>query len=153
MRLQKMFVLAGVIVILLIVLTVAWLLTTSKSVVWSYSERGEVSSTPTFAIFNPFREKKSEAEAERFLNILKNEGCEKAVLSLNNQRNYDDLCERESRYKLEDWKLSYRKDGEKTVELYYRVKRASDSNYSGDMRFDLEQKTDGWKVTDIEAIY
>ena len=148
-----MFVFVGVVFTALIVLGAAWLLTTSKSVIWSYSESGEASSTPTFSVFNPFRDKKPEAEAERFLTTLKAEGCEKAIESLTIQRSFEDMCERESRYKLEDWKLHYRKDGEKSVELYYRVKRVSDSTYSGNMRFDLGTEPDGWKITEIEAIY
>lgn len=125
----------------------------SKSVIWSFRESGSISGEPGIVIFNPFRERKSEAEAEKFLNLLKNGDCENAILSLENPRNYEDICERESRHKLEDWKLSNRKDSEQSVKLYYRLKRASYSGYDGQMWIDVEKKTDGWKVREIEAIY
>ncbi len=143
----------GLIIISIILLGVAWLLTTSKSVIWSYSENGEVSSTPTFAIFNPFREGKSEAEAERFLNLLKDGDCKKAISGLHDQKDHEDLCERESRNKLEDWELTHREDGPKTVVLFYRAKRGASSIYSGEMQFEITKDTDEWKITDIGFIY
>lgn len=153
MRIRKMFMFTGLVIFTVLVLGVVWLLTTPKSVIWSYSENGEISSTPTFSIFNPFREKESEAEAERFLNILKNGDCKRAISSLHDQRNHEDLCERESRNKLESWKLTHREDSPKTVVLFYRAKRGSSSIYSGEMQFELTEDTDEWKITDIGFIY
>lgn len=49
--------------------------------------------------------------------------------------------------------LSNRKDTSGTVKLYYRVKRSPASDYIGWMWFDLEKEPNGWKVTNIEAIY
>lgn len=124
-----------------------------KSVVWSFKESGAVSLVPSIVIFNPFRDKKPEAEAEKFLNLLKNDDCKKIVTNLPTQRDYIDVCESVALYKLEDWKLVYRKDSEKTVELYYRVKKSSNPEYIWERRIDLEKIGDEWKVTDISPIY
>ena len=152
MKSSKMSILVSL-VSLLVIIGIVWLLLFSKSVIWSFKESGSVSSIHSFVIFNPFREKKSEAEAENFLNLLKNEGCEKAVLNLKSERDYKDICEKESLYKLENWELSNRKDTEHSVKLYYRVKRTSYSGYDGQLWLDIEKASDGWTVTDINSIY
>lgn len=148
-----MFTSTGLIVFSVIVLGASWLLVSPKSVIWSFKEAGDPSGEPGFAIFHPFREKKSETEAEKFLNLLKNGDCEKATLNLKNQESYADICERESLHILEDWKLSNRNDTEQGVKLYYRVKRTSYSGYDGQLWIDVEKTSHGWKVTGIEAIY
>jgi len=142
------------IVFFLLALALVGLLTTSKSVIWTFRENGNPSSIPSFVIFNPFREKRSEAKAEEFLTLLKNQKCEEAItgspgISLNTQ----DMCERERQNRLEDWELSYRKDGDGKVELFYRVKRVPSESYSSEMCIELKKETDTWKVTCLESIY
>lgn len=153
MRSRNMFIFIGLVVVSLVGLAVGWLLTTPKPVLWSLAESGDPSSVPTYVIFNPFRDKAPEGEAEQFLTILKEGGCEKAVAGLRIHRDFSDMCERESRYKLENWKLSYRKDSVKTVELYYSVSRPPISDFTGDMRIDLEEVDGKWSIKDINAIY
>ncbi|MGB7068407.1 MAG: hypothetical protein WBD22_02845 [Pyrinomonadaceae bacterium] len=152
MKLRKMLISAVLISLLVIVLGVLWLLTTNKSVIWSFRESGDPSGEPSFVIFNPFRGKQPEATAEELLNLLKNGECPKAVRNLKGG-DYAELCERESQYPLEDWKLSNRNDIEGLAKLYYRVKRASHPDYNGQLWIDLEETANGWKVTDIEAVY
>ncbi|MEW6362159.1 MAG: hypothetical protein AB1477_08605 [Acidobacteriota bacterium] len=148
-----MFALIGLTTFALVMLGVFWLLMFPKSVVWSFRESGGVSPVPGIVIFNPFRDKKPEAEAEKFLSLLKNDDCEKTVTNLPSQRENADICESVALYKLEDWKLIYRKDSEKTVELYYRVKNSSNPDYVWERRIDLEKTGNEWKVTDIGSIY
>ncbi len=153
MRLQKMSVLVGIVILAIVALGVIWLLLLSKSVVWSFKDKGEASIEPTFVVFNPFRDKDSESEAEKFLLLLKNGECEKVILILERKEKYADMCERESLNKLEDWMLSNRKDNGESVKLYYRLKRSPATNYSGEMWFDLEKEVGKWKVKNIEAVY
>lgn len=152
MKLRKMLISAILIVLPVVGLGFLWLLTTSKPVVWSFRESGDPSGEPHFAVFNPFREKRSEAEAEKVLNLLKNGNCQKAVQYLDNG-DHAELCKKESLYPLEDWKLSNRNDVEGHVKLFYRVKRASLSDYSGQLWINLEETANGWRVRDIEAVY
>lgn len=149
-----MFILVSLVSLLVIILGIIWLLVFPKPIIWSFKESGNFSPIPIFAVFNPFREKQSEAEAEKVLNLLKNGDCEKVILNLKyNDGRYEYLCENESRNKLEDWELSYRKDGEKTVELFYRIKRFPDSEYIWNLKIDLEKVENGWKVMDAGSIY
>ncbi|MCZ2391525.1 MAG: hypothetical protein LC113_10665 [Acidobacteria bacterium] len=153
MKLRKMLISVVLISLLVIGLCVIWLSVAARSVIWTFKERGDPSGEPGFVIFNPFREKRSEAEAEKVLNLLKNGKCEKVVQSLEYKESYTNICEKEALYTLEDWKLSNRRDGENVVRLFYRVKRMSQSDYVEGVWIDLEQTRDGWKVKDIEAIY
>lgn len=152
MKLRKMLISAVFIGLLVVVLGVLWLLTSSKSVIWTFKESGDPSGEPSFVVFNPFREKRSEAEAEKVLNLLKSGECQKAVQNLDNG-DYAELCEKESLYPLEDWKLSNRNDIEGLVKLFYRVKRKPRPDYFEGVWIDLEQTANGWRVTDIEAVY
>jgi len=149
-----MFISASLVSLLVITLGVIWLLVFSKPVIWSFKESGDVSPVPSFAIFNPFREKQSEVEAEKVLNLLKNGDCEKVIMNLKyKDGRYEYLCENELSNKLEAWELAYRKDGEKTVELFYRIKRFPDSEYIWNLKIDLEKVENEWEVTDIGSIY
>ena len=154
MKLRKMFIIASLVSLLVIISGVIWLLVFPKPVIWSFKESGNFSPIPMFAVFNPFREKQSEVEAEKILNLLRNGDCEKVILNLKYQDgSYKYLCENESSNKLEAWELVYRKDSEKTVELFYRIKRFPDSKYIWNLRIDLEKVEKEWKVTDIGSIY
>ncbi len=142
-------------IVIVTVFSLLFLLWTSPSpVIWSFTESGSVSGEPIFVIFNPFREKESEAEAERFLNLLKEGKCKEAILNLDYWEEYEDMCERESRYELEDWRLSNREDSEQFVRLYYRLKRKNYfAGYSGEMWIEVEKTANGWRVRGVEAIY
>lgn len=148
-----MVALIGLAIFTLSMLGVFWLLMSPKSIVWTFRESGDISPIPSVVIFNPFRDKKPEAEVEKFLNDLKNGDCKEIMNDLHSQKDDSDMCESIASYKLEDWKLIYRKDNEKTTELYYRVKKHSNPDNIWERRIDLEKKEDEWVVTDIGSIY
>lgn len=153
MRIRKMFLLAGSIIITLIVLAVAWLLTTSKSVLWSYSESGEISPIPTFAILNPFREKKTETESYKILESIKGGHCNAIVLELGVNDRYRSLCANFMDDPLEDWKLVFREDKGNTVTLFYQTKSASEHKFDDSIGVTLQKEDDKWRLTDIGSIY
>lgn len=146
---KKMYCMGGGLILLF---GVVWLRLLAGPVVWSFKEKGSPTSEPSFAVFNPFRERHPEIEAEKILSLLKNGECGRVFAGL--ERRDADMCERESINGLEDWRLSNREDNGGAVRLYYRVKRKPVDAYAGEMWFSLAKGTDQqWKVTAINALY
>ena len=153
MRLRNMLMLVSLITVSLILFGMVWLLTTSKSVIWSFSESGQVSPMPTFAIFNPFRETKSESEAERGLRSIREGLCHDLTFNLGHKERYDSLCENLRNDNLKDWKLAFREDHNNTVTLFYRTSTASDSSFNSAIMLKLEKQAEQWHLIDIGSVY
>lgn len=152
---KKMIIGAGLIILFVMVLGLSWLIITRNPIIWTFRESGNPSPIPMYAIFNPFRDKKPEIDAENLLIQFKNGNCEEVLLNMVAQEKYVEICERESRFKLLDWRLRYREDKERKAELYYSIMREPDpdSDFKWSMRIGVEQINGEWKITDIGSIY
>jgi hypothetical protein len=130
-----------------------WLSSQSKPVVYSYSDPATPSLVPTFVVFNPFRDREPENTAQQLLNRLKKGECERAISNLFSAADLQIICEKEAKYKLEDWDLRDRTDQDDTVSLHYRVKRADDPGYGGYGSINLQRSPSDWNVVDLSFIY
>lgn len=150
MKSTKMIVLGFLVLIL--VLGVFFLRRT-RSVLYRFTEIGTVGGGPHFIIFNPFRDKIPENEAEKFLMLFRKD-CETATLHLKfPATQYTGLCEKEVSYEEVKWTLSDREDNEQYVKLHYHVKRDTYNDYDGKIWVDVKRIDDEWKVENVAAVY
>ncbi len=119
-----------------------------SSVLYKYKDRAAVDpGSDLFVIFNPFRDKTPEIEAEKAFEILKNGNCEQI------ESNVKIDCERENQYTLKSWDLADRKENGNQINLHYKVYRQRVVGHYSNVWIILEKDSDKWKVTSFEAWY
>ncbi len=118
-----------------------------SSVLYKYKDRAAVDpADELYVIFNPFRDKTPEIEAEKVFESLKIGNCEQI------EPNVKIDCERENQYKLKSWDLADRVENGDQINLHYKVYRQSHNHYSN-VWINLEKVSDKWKVTSYETWY
>lgn len=130
--------------------------TRSRPVVSGYVLRGDPVKEPSFAIFNPFRDRKPEQRADEFLTRLQKGDCESAMRELSPAASVDyqtTTCERERTLRLRSWKLQNRRDENNRVRLYYEVTREQYSDNVGQIWVTVEKGRDDWQVTRYDRYY
>ena len=126
----------------------------STAVLYRYVDRSSVQYS-AFVIFNPFRGREPERQAEVVLQRLKNRNCQQALSlqSLDSAR-VEYQCEREKKYPLESWRLMDRKGNTQKAELIYTVNRSSSA---GKIRSSLAwinvEKIGEWRAVSYDTFY
>ena len=152
------------IILLVFVLGVAsWLFFTRKnSVVYRFIERGKV-EYDGFVIFNPFRDRGPESQAEEIvLSKLKSGDCENALNLLQDltpdRQEY--LCLRESWYPLRSWRLVDRHDEGHTRLTYNNIRGemtdvglGKEQHSSSPIEIDVYRTERGWVVMSYNTDY
>jgi hypothetical protein len=140
--------------VLLIVVAVYLYSVRETPVVYRHVERGGPVDEPAFAIFNPFRNRGPERQAEAFLRLLKEGHCEQALSVLPVKQEYlQELCQREAKSPLLGWRLTNRSDEGNKVRMYYWVKRKGYNGYQGQLWINLEKRGEDWRATEYECFY
>src|SRR5450432_3059886 len=126
----------------------------SRPAVYRYFEKGDPVEEPAFVIFNPFRNRSAERQADSFLQLLKEGHCDQALSALPiKQETRHELCDLEVKSPLEGWRLTNRTDQTNDVRMYYWVKRKSYKGYIGQLWVNVEKRGEGWQVTKYECFY
>lgn len=123
-------------------------------VLYSYVEAGDPTKEPAFTIFNPFRDRKPESNAETFLAQLKAGECKRTMTALSHTAQFNqDTCEREAQYPLASWRLKNRTDEPHKSKMYYQVERKNYNGLRGQVWITVEKHGERWQVTSYEGIY
>ena len=69
----------------------------TKAVLYRFDEPGNPVHEPTFAVFNPFRDRSSERQAVAFLQHLKEGRCQQALSACRKRNNIVPRCVKEKR--------------------------------------------------------
>ena len=126
----------------------------STAVLYRYVEAGDPVKEPAFAIFNPFRDRSPERSAEAFLTATRAGQCAQAMSPLvASSQHKQEVCEREQRYPLVDWRLANRTDQPDRTRMYYRAARTAYEGYEGQLWVTLEKSGEDWKVVQYECFY
>lgn len=151
---KRTHVMVALLIIFILLLTgVIWLNTISRPVIWSYKEKGEISRLPTFVIFNPFRDKKTEAESDRILQSIKDGRCSELVAELGSSDRHRSLCANLTEDGLIEWKLVFREDNVNTVNLFYSTKRVSSDTYDDELLVSFDIGSEQARLTNIGPIH
>lgn len=120
-----------------------------SSVIYKYKDKAAVDSADgLFVIFNPFRDKTPEIEAEKFLEVLKNGNCEQL------QSNVNIDCERENQYSLKFWQIVDREEKGNHINLHFKAYYYGDeNNYYKNIGVTLQKDSNRWKVTNYGLWY
>src|ERR1041385_676434 len=104
---QRIMLTIGVVVVAFVLGVVAYSYSMrSISVLYRLNETGNPVNEPTFAIFNPFRDRAPENRADSFLNLLKEGKCAEPIAALSFTPEYrHEVCGREAHSPLFNWKL------------------------------------------------
>jgi hypothetical protein len=146
----------GFCIILAVIFTAGFIfarnyLSQKPPILYKYKDKAAVDpSSELFVIFNPFRDKTPEVEAENFLEMLREGKCErfKSIIRID--------CERENNkdiYALTSWNLINREENDNKIKLHYSVNRASYKGGLGNVWITLDNESDTWKVADYESWY
>ena len=119
------------------------------SVLYKYKDRAAVDpGADPFVIFNPFRDKTPEIEAEKVFESLKNGNCEHIGLNVNID------CEQQNQYKLKSWDLADRIENSDQINLHYKAYYYGDeNNYYKNIGVTLQKDSDKWKVSNYGLWY
>ena len=105
-----------------LILGTAALLISGTPMLFRWTEGEEECTNLDFRVLNPYRDRRPEAAADSFFELLKVGRCEDAVSGLEDPDNrYPHICDFESAHKLLRWDLRNRKDGPGGVDLYYWI--------------------------------
>lgn len=122
-------------------------LSDKPSVLYKYKDRAAVDpADELFVIFNPFRDKTPEVEAEKVFEMIKNGNCEQISTNVKID------CERENEYKLKSWNLADREETENRINLHYKVYRREANHYSN-VWITLQKASEKWQLIGYEAWY
>lgn len=133
----------SVLIIALLVATAGYLYYQhSIPLLYRHSEPGDPVKEPTFAIFNPFRDRSPERSAEAFLAALKAGQCDVAMSFLSDRsvERIQEMCERDKEHPLVDWRLRNRSDQFDKVRIYFQVNRSGYDGYKGQSWVTVEKK-------------
>lgn len=126
----------------------------SHSVLYRYFETGNPVREPAITIFNPFRDRTPERQAEAFLTRLQTGDCQSAFAELSHGTDYKQrVCEKEKENALTSWRLRNRTDNADAVRLYYIVGRTKYHNTSGSVWITVVKQGEEWGVTTFETFY
>ena len=145
----------GVLIVVLVLALAAYLYyQRSRSELYRYVEAGNPVKEPAFSIFNPFRDRSPERNAEAFLEVIKAGECERTMLALpDTPEHREEVCEREKASPLVSWRLTNRSDESQKSKMYYRVKRNGYDGYQGQLWVTVEKHGPDWQVTQYECFY
>jgi hypothetical protein len=112
-----------------------------------HSSRGR----PLVLILNPFRNHDPERVAETFLHGLKNGQCVDLISSFSLEKVVE-ICEKQDRYPLVEWKLMDLDEENGTYSFAYEHKSKNAAGLE-DMHVWVKQNGQGWKVADFVIAY
>lgn len=122
------------------------------SVLLKYKDRAAVDpGQDLFTVFNPFRDKTPETEADKFLENLKNGNCGQLKYAFQVNCEYENDKEN---YALQSWNLIDREETDNQVTLHFQGFRISDSQNSySNIWLTLQNDTGKWTIVDYEVWY
>lgn len=151
MRYKKMIIFLAV----TLGLPIALLFTRSISgspVLFRVPDLHSIRGHPLILVLNPLRDKGPEMTANEFLEGLRKGQCVDLVDSFSREKSIEkksiEICEKQSRYPLVEWKLLdlEEKNGEYSLAYEHRSKNAIATE---DMQVWVKRNEQGWKVVDF----
>ena len=144
-----------VLVLVTIVASVTVLIaTSSRPVLYSFSEEGDPVKEPFVAIFNLFRDKSPERAAEALLNDLKHAKYN-TVLALVDDPDMKALITMFQRCgRLHSWGMRNRQDSERTSRLFYWITWGESGSWDDGPLWVIvhhDDKQDAWKVVECKS--
>jgi hypothetical protein len=130
-------------------------LTRSKSVLFRFDEAAAKSTGgPSFALFNPLRDRSPEQKAEAFLELLRAQPCVQVLADLPlGQERFQYLCQMEGRHQLTSWRMADREDAGNKVKMFYWARRVPSDDFKSQLWITAEKAGAHWKVVDYESWY
>lgn len=123
-------------------------LTDQPSVLYRHKDSAAVDPADgLFVLWNPFRDRMPEAEADGLLADLKNGVCGKITPELALD------CEREAAYPPQTWELADREETATHTRLHYRIYRKDHDGASSNGWLELQRSDGQWRTVSVEFWY
>ena len=127
----------------------------SRPVVWRANENEAKSiGGPFRSILNPFRNRDPEYPAEAFLNMLKTNECDEAMVTLPFTEEYRSyICRKEFEHHLFSWRMTDREDTPQGVKMVYWSRRAESDDIESPIFITTQKDGAAWRVTNFGCWY
>lgn len=123
-------------------------LSDKPSVLYKYKDKAAVDpGNSLFVVFNPFRDKTPEFEAENVLEQLREGNCKEIGTDLEID------CDRETTSELMTWNLVDREEQTDRIRLHYAVYRRNNESRYSNVWITLQNESGSWKARSFEAWY